>query len=235
MARAGVAMSRLEFHAVLLGIVLLAGCRAAPSTVSPTETVNIPTIAPYAVSLAPTVNVAATAPPAVSPAPTIGVLSEEYAVYAAVLNLRYHSPETLLLIRPNVYMADDPGPGARSRFAAKVPDLSPEVFDNFSAQEQALRQLQPELQLKSRYILFTDAEPESFKGEDGWEAFYATKYPDAVGIIFLSQVGLNQTMDQAFVCVGFRYWPLAGDGTYYYLRKVDGAWRVEAQELAWQE
>lgn len=67
---------------------------------------------------------------------------------------------------------------------------------------------------------------------DGWKAFYE-KYPNALGIVSVSNIGYNRAGNQAFVMVGRTSGPLNGYGEYLYLEKVKGAWQVKKSLMAW--
>ena len=49
----------------------------------------------------------------------------------------------------------------------------------------------------------------------------------------ISQVGFNETLDQALVYVGTMSHWLAGAGYYVLLNKVNGAWIVDQQVMTW--
>ena len=111
-----------------------------------------------------------------------------------------------------------------------------EALDNFIAANQnpiALDEIISEL--PGVILLSKDEVSQIFRSnslESGWKAFY-NKYPLAVGLIYVSNIGYNRAYTQAFVSIGRQSGPLNGYGEYLYLEKINGAWLVKKSLMAW--
>jgi hypothetical protein len=70
-----------------------------------------------------------------------------------------------------------------------------------------------------------------------WEesSTFRALYPGAKGIMQLSRVGFNSSLDQALVYDGYERSCTGtfGDGYIYFLQKCTGGWLVTYQERVW--
>lgn len=210
---------------------------AAATLTAPTAAAPKP-----AASATPTPPAEATRPPA--PTPPAGAATpqhsreaEEYAVYSAVIQTRYIDVQkpTLIVIRDQTglsYFPGDQGEFVKS-IRQGLPDLTDGVYADFGAQNKQPRALKPLFTISVNQVFISQQEFETtFMRQDGWDIFYA-KYPKSQGHMRLSSVGFNPQLDLALMYVGNMRGPLAGEGFYLLLKKVDGKWRVEGQTMVW--
>lgn len=162
---------------------------------------------------------------------------EEYAVYRVVVQSpNITSAKTqLIVIQRETGM--DFLTGRMDETLASIqpdsPDLSPEIIADFKAKNQQSVLLKALFNTTVETSFISQAEFTSlFDNGDGWEKFYA-RFPGASGIITLSRVGFNQSMDTALVYIGQGSGWLNGAGYFVVLKKIDGVWGIRKQMMAW--
>jgi len=67
---------------------------------------------------------------------------------------------------------------------------------------------------------------------DFWKALRG-KYPKAMGLFGVSNIGFSSDRTLAVVYVYYTSGPIGGDGRYVLLRKVAGTWTFEARLMIW--
>ncbi len=160
---------------------------------------------------------------------------EEPAVYAALVKDMF--PADMLVIRDTT--ATDPGGTGNldqtlQHVLANMHTVAPATVDSFRARNDRPYPLAADLQLGTKYVLLSQADMDALfnVNQDGWQMFYE-RYPDADGILTLSRVGFNSSMDQALVYAGSQSHYLAGAGYFFLLEKVNGAWMVDQKVMTW--
>ncbi len=161
---------------------------------------------------------------------------EDFAVYSAafIFEFKVSSLEGLVVSQPTHTFG---GEGQEEYLSSQFKNLlSPDLKADFSAQNKAGQPLDaifaghPEITLLGQEELIKIFDPAS--GRDGWKEFYA-RYPKAGGTITVSRIGYDRSHTHALVMVGSQSAPLAGYGEYLLMEKVNGAWRVVKNVMAW--
>ncbi|MDP2995166.1 MAG: hypothetical protein Q8N46_08620 [Anaerolineales bacterium] len=161
--------------------------------------------------------------------------AEEQAVYAALLRNLYSASSYVIMDTTAT------GPTGVEDTASTLDHIMQnmhavdlETADSFRVRNDAAYPVPPDMDLGSGYVLLSQSEMSQIfsQNRDGWQLFYE-QYPDAPGIITLSRVGFNKSLDQALVYVGTMSHWLAGAGYYILLKKVDGSWIVDQQVMTW--
>ncbi len=174
--------------------------------------------------------------PASTPTPSAGQIDfEQQAVYAALLHNLYSSPNFVIMDTT----ATSPGGVGETDLTLEhilqnLPGISSETADSFRAQNLIAHPVSPRMDIGTPYVLLSQAEMSRIfaQNQDGWQYFYE-RYPDTPGITTLSQVGFDNSYDQALVYIGTMSHWLAGAGYYVLLKKVDGGWVVDQQVMSW--
>ncbi len=162
--------------------------------------------------------------------------SEDFAVYAAAIKfeLKVTSLNGLIVVSASHYIGGD---GQSEYLKTQFKGFaSPQLVDSFIANNQAEQPLDaifsghPEIKLLG---------PEEFSQifatpglEAGWKEFHA-RYPKAGGTITVSGIGYDSSHQYALVEVGIQSAPLAGVGEFLLLEKINGAWVVQKNLMAW--
>jgi hypothetical protein len=174
--------------------------------------------------------------PASTPTPSAGQIDlEQQAVYAALLQNLYTSTNYVIMDTT----ATSPGgvgqPDSTLAYILQnLPGILSETTGSFRERNTASHPVSPRMALGTPYVLLTQDEMNQIfsPNQDGWQIFYE-RYPQAPGITTLSQVGFNNSFDQALVYVGTMSHWLAGAGYYVLLSKVNGAWVVDKKAMSW--
>jgi hypothetical protein len=161
-------------------------------------------------------------------------LAEEDRVYAALIDSLY--PNGMLVIMDQT-QTDVIGLASAETYKlieGSLAHLSAETLADFKARNESSHPLRANMQLGVTYLLFTQKDrQELFRvNQSGWDVFY-NRYPDAPGIMTLSQVGFNSKMDQALVYLGIQSHWLAGSGNFFLFKKVNGFWVIDQQVMTW--
>lgn len=101
-----------------------------------------------------------------------------------------------------------------------MPEAEVQTVDNYLLMNKTRQELKV-WNLGVNYVMVRDSDLPDGKFESYWESFYK-KYPNSSGVLFFSQVGLNDRHDQAFVYVARTCGGLCGGGEYVLLNKVNG-------------
>ena len=171
--------------------------------------------------------------------------AEEYAVYNALIEARYVTDKTKLIVindqtdssmgrlKEN-YAYLKPGRDYSEYLKMHMPKLSTEMISDFAAQNEQNHLLKPLFDLSIRYVFISDDEINEifYKFENGWERYYE-RYPNSQGTMTLSRVGFNSEMDKAFVEVGNQSHNLAGAGYFVFLEKENGVWTITDSIRTW--
>jgi len=163
--------------------------------------------------------------------------AEVYAVYSALIQIRYIDTQKPELIVISDQTGLDYFSGELDEHLKSVrqglPDLTDEVSVDFEAQNKQPQPLKSLFTISVKDVFISKQEiQKTFKRQDGWDIFY-DKYPNSQGHLHLSGVGFNPQMDMALVYVGNMHYALAGAGYYVLLKKVNGQWTVQDQTMVW--
>ncbi len=174
-----------------------------------------------------------------TPVPTpmeVDPQAEEESVYASLFAEIYGEPRMYVLMEQS-----SPGMGGvealdsiLDTYLTRFSDLEAETAESFRLRNETATSLPANMDIGLPYVLLTQADfQEIFAlNTSGWDVFY-TRYPNSPGMTTLSRVGFNDDFTQAFLYAGtWSNW-LAGAGFYYLLEKVDGAWVILQQVMAW--
>jgi hypothetical protein len=170
-----------------------------------------------------------------TPAPTPDIAAEEAAVYTAAIQIYLGGvPDPLVLADQTALDIGRDMTQTLSYVTQHLTGTTSATLADFRARNAHSQPLPPDMALPYRYVLLSATEEKAFflPNGGGWDAFYQ-RYPNAQGLMRLSRVGFNATMDQALVYVGNQSNYLAGAGVYYLLRKEDGTWRVVGEVMTW--
>lgn len=173
------------------------------------------------------------------PPPLSTLEAEEYAVYDALIEQKYLRDKNELIViydRTSAYkLGFDESFDKTIQFVrSRIPDnLEQELIDDFINKNLQSHTLKDNFNLKVPHVLDSKEEKNnvSEKG-NSWGHFYR-KYPNAHGVVSLSRVGFNRTLDRALVCDGNGRGPLNGDGSYILLIKKAGVWTIEHEVGVW--
>jgi len=168
--------------------------------------------------------------------------SEEYAVYAAVLNRYFENQSVRLVVVRKFtegFRTDDPNqlrqlaPGSFLLGAVNQATLDDYISKNRNRQYELLEK--GLLALKGKSALVTAREMTETFGrncDQGWQVFYR-RYPHAQGVTTLSRVGFDQARTQALVYRGTQSQCLAGAGHFIILEKSGGNWLIKRETMVW--
>jgi hypothetical protein len=174
--------------------------------------------------------------PSPAPTPSSGQIDlEQQAVYAVLLHSLYSSSSFVIMDTT----ATSPGgvgdtASILDNILQNMHGVDADTADSFRVRNGASYPVSPRMDLGTPYVLLTrDQMTQLFnQNQDGWQLFYE-QYPGAPGITTISQVGFNDTFDQALVYVGTMSHWLAGAGYFVLLDKVKGAWVVNQKVMSW--
>jgi hypothetical protein len=229
--------------AVLIAATTLLGCGTMePGSVSPssgpTSTDAAPSTSALADSPTPSTSppTTATAPvPSTTPTTSAADLTQDYAVYSALIQDTFieRLGSTLIVIpESTVEPSTDPAfvlgdcLGAAKR---EWPALGADILSAFTAKNQTPLRLERRFDLSVDYTLVSEEDAIMGWGppSTAWDAF-AAKYPGSQGSIWISRVGFNKAKDTALLYVG------TSQGDLVMLKKAAGRWTVQGQVLLWE-
>ncbi len=174
--------------------------------------------------------------PSPAPTPSSGQIDlEQQAVYAVLLHSLYSSSSFVIM---DTTATSPSGVGDTASILDNILQnmhgVDADTADSFRVRNGASYPVGPRMDLGTPYVLLTrDQMTQLFnQNQDGWQLFYE-QYPGAPGITTISQVGFNNTFDQALVYVGTMSHWLAGAGYFVLLDKVNGAWVVNQKVMSW--
>jgi hypothetical protein len=157
------------------------------------------------------------------------------AVYAALLGEQ--GPYQMVVFRQetNTHQANSGNTQATLNFVrGQMNGLLPETAGSFLARNAGSTDLAPDMDLGIPYVLLDQAAFNQLFSinESGWDVFYG-RYPQAAGLLTVSRVGFNTSLDQALVYLEILRDFHTGSGAYYLLQKVEGIWNVDQRVSIW--
>lgn len=161
---------------------------------------------------------------------------EEQAVFAALLQQKYGSTNSLVL--RDTTATDAEGVSNTETVLQYVlkntHGLEADTLDNFRVRNVTATLLSNDMNLGAGYVLLHQSDLNQIfaQNQDGWQVFYE-RFPDAPGILSLSRVGFNAHFDQALVYLGIQSQWLNGSGHYFLLEKVKGIWTIDQTVQTW--
>jgi hypothetical protein len=163
--------------------------------------------------------------------------TEEYVVYATLIESWYVSDNTHLIVIEDYIGLDLWGDNLEERLASikeAFPNLTEEIMADFKTRNSQPSPLKPLIPLKVPYVLISSQEMEDLFqiNENGWDEFYK-RYPNLQGTMTLSRVGFNGDVNQALVYVGNQSHWRAGSGHFVLLIKENDRWKVQNETMVW--
>lgn len=171
------------------------------------------------------------------------VITEEYAVYSALLNEIKQSPNDGKEVKLLVVNERTEGPKKMclpeevAKWAKEIQadELKPLLADLLIKNEKRYH-LSEQFKLTRQLLLINEeAVSEIFKrrGYEGWDEFYR-KYPNSSGYITFSRIGFNKEKTKAIIYREAGCGSLCGYGGYILLNKENGEWKVANGYNCWQ-
>ncbi|HEV2913980.1 MAG TPA: hypothetical protein VGX92_11930 [Pyrinomonadaceae bacterium] len=169
---------------------------------------------------------------------------EEYAVYATLINqLSATEQGGMVIIRDRTMIGlitddyvedttDDYLDDALVEVKTRIPSVEQETFEDFRARSREPHALENLFSAPLRIKVISGPELSDYfsGGPVGWRLLYR-RYPDARGILTFSTVGFNREMNQALVYRSFTCGGTCGHGSFVFLVKEGGVWRVRGEAL----
>jgi hypothetical protein len=161
----------------------------------------------------------------------------EAAVYAAVLDSLYVSPQTRTVVLAD-RTADLSGAGRTTAWWLRRPSaLRTATFADFRAKNASPHALPDVARLDARVVRLGERERRQLEaaGPSAWRDFFA-RYPTTPGVVELSRAGFDADSSQAFVFVRRTCGIACGERTSVLVRRgADGGWRVAERHLLGRE
>ena len=200
-------MRKLLFNSIYLVTLLLVTACAGPA--------SIPTVLPTDIEQ-----------PAQTPTPVVSqadIEKEKQAVYASFF--KNYSGTVIFQEDTSTGFLPSSSNELEQRMAyisSDLPSASKETLNDFLERNRRQpSQLSSDMQLGIRYILLSTEELSAIIDQpNGWDVFHEKYSPS--GYMQLSQVGFNETLDEAIVYVGSVPGPMMGSGNYYLMEKKGG-------------
>ena len=161
--------------------------------------------------------------------------SEERVVYTALLRNLYSASSFVIMdTTATGPVGVEDTASTLDHIVQNMHGVDLETVDNYWVRNEAAYPVRPDMDIGCGYVLLSQSEMGKIfsQDRDGWQLFYE-QYPDAPGIITLSRVSFNNTLDQALVYVGTISQWLTGAGYYVLLLKGNGQWIVDQQVMTW--
>jgi hypothetical protein len=164
--------------------------------------------------------------------------STDYAVYSSVLAQHYDRglPTPLIVLGESVDGPDDAviDEHYRLMLQSALSPLSAETVAALEGTQATPRPISAEMSLRRPYLIMSRAVRDSLfvVCPGGWPRF-AGKYPDARGYITLSRVAFDPERSQALVYSEDRCGMGCGEGTFLFLRRIAGGWKVTKKLTVW--
>ncbi len=167
--------------------------------------------------------------------------SEEYSVYASLLEQKFIRPENKqLVIRKQTMIDDFDDKGMRTKILDYSKLFAEETTCDFEIRNKKPTELSDKFNLNVKIKFLVQEEIKEIFGanhplsaeQEGWESF-RKKYPTTRWVITFSRVGFNREKTKAFVFVGDACGPLCGEGNAYLLLKKDNIWKIEKESMLW--
>lgn len=161
--------------------------------------------------------------------------STDLEIYAAALEQVYIVPETkIILIADSTtswwdFAGREPGLGI---FSDLIRGLPSELVTSFAAANSSPSVIHDLPNVGVRLEIYDRSAEELEDVTDPTHPFPA-QYPNATGILELTQPGLSSDGEQALLHVVFSCGPRCGGGKLIYLVKEKGCWMVKQAETTW--
>ena len=166
------------------------------------------------------------------------VTTEEYAVYSAAMSSLFSQQKHIIIIdhtdctslcTGSAY----PDSSWVDRMRNEFPGLAQDIIDDYLRRNREPYQLQKHFSLKFEYSLLERKEIESKLHADPRKGTQEV-YTQLGGILELSRVAFNPTMNQALVYLGYECGMLCGTGYFFLLNKDrNGTWVVLKRQTEW--
>jgi hypothetical protein len=160
-------------------------------------------------------------------------IDDEYAVYSALIRTKYVTNSTKLVL---VFAQTSPNPDDGSppdRYDLRLRPVAQSTIDAYKTKSKVIRALKDEFDLPVKYTLLKKEELDEMFRQDnfsGWKTLLK-KYPEATGIIRVSEVGFNLERTQALVYVEHGCGATCGEGGYVLLSKEGEVWKVQKEVM----
>lgn len=171
--------------------------------------------------------------------------AEEAAVYSVLVEqMSKNDRGDLIVVQDhtvNLYrftlptLEGDPHERLFESLQSGFPLAERETLASFRANNEQSWPITNHFLLRTRSRLISQQEIERFSpSKPGlwWEAFYRN-YRGAAGFLMLSKVGFNREMNQALVYRAFACNDTCGFGSYIFLVKEGGRWRIRSVAERW--
>jgi len=159
---------------------------------------------------------------------------EEYAVYSTLISQKFVRDDTRLVVITNPTCCANEDLDVW-RMKALEP-FSADTLESFKTANKQSVHLEREFTLSVTYRIVDYKSIEelfaSIMLDESWNKFYEM-YPQSNGYLRLSRVGFNKERTEALVSTGWMRGELYGEGKWYLLTKVNGAWRVQRSVGTW--
>lgn len=160
---------------------------------------------------------------------------EEYGVYSALINSLYMNEQRKIIVikvrtedQIDSLLKEQDREISYLAIKKNIPELDQQTLDNFKTVNQESVLLKRQFNLPVNYVLLSPEEVKNIR----WNDFY-NQYPGAQGVMELSRVGFNRNKTQALVYVGNSSYPLAGEGLYVFLIRVNNIWTIQKEMQYW--
>lgn len=176
----------------------------------------------------------ATAPLAAAP---LNVNETEIEIYASLINHGLSTDVPIVVISAET-TGDPAAIGSHDDTPASVEELGApaETLSNWRMRNQQIHSIDHPLDLKVSYQMIDRVKREKlFMAEQpalGWDRFFAT-YSGAPGLIRLSKVGFDASLEHALVYIEHHCGSVCGSGRLAYLNFADKRWQVRGAQLIW--
>ncbi|MBA3766442.1 MAG: hypothetical protein H0W99_05535 [Acidobacteria bacterium] len=171
--------------------------------------------------------------------------AEEAAVYSALVEqMSTIDRANLLVVQdrtvnaysfPHAALEDDPVDRLFEALQLDFPFAEQETITSFRTNNEQSWPITKPFLFRTKSRLISQQEIERFspsKPGIWWEAFYRD-YRGAAGFLMLSKVGFNREMNQALVYRAFACGDTCGFGSYVFLVKKGGVWRIKSVSEPW--
>ncbi len=171
--------------------------------------------------------------------------TEEAAVYSALVErMSKNDRGDLIVVQDhtvNLYrftlptLEGDPHERLFEALQSGFPSAEQATLASFRANNEQSWPIRSPFLLRTRSRLISQQEVERFspsKPGIWWGSFYRN-YRGAAGFLMLSKVGFNREMNQALVYRAFACGDTCGFGSYIFLVKEGGRWRIRSVAKQW--
>ena len=163
--------------------------------------------------------------------PVDTINENEYQIYSLILKEKFvGSKELIIKQSTSISISSSFVNSYYESLKTELPNLDETIFIDFVVKNDSSYHLDNKFIVPAKTVsLITNEETQYlFQAKDinqGWFDFYH-KYPDSIGMIDFTRVGLNSAKNQAIVSMGHYYASLGADGVIIYLVKENSSWRI---------